>query len=114
MTRRVLVVGRADEERVAILNEPVRHVHLDVGDNLLLDPRSNYILEKLPKSKVEEVILEEVPDVTYEDIGGLAAQIEELRDGIELPTCTQTSSASINCAPPKGCCSMARLVVERP
>ena len=60
----------------------IRHLHLDVGDNLLLEPRSNYILEKLPKSKVEEVMLEEVPDISYLDIGGLDEQIEALRDGI--------------------------------
>jgi proteasome-associated ATPase len=101
-TRRVLVVGRADEERVAILNEPVRQIHLDVGDNLLLDPRSNYVLEKLPKSQVEEVILEEVPDVTYEDIGGLAAQIEELRDGIELPYLYPDEFREHQLRPPKG------------
>lgn len=100
--KRVLIVGRADEERVVVLNERVRSVHLDIGDNLLLDPRSNYILEKLPKSKVEEVILEEVPDVTYEDIGGLAIQIEELRDGIELPYLYPDEFREHRLRPPKG------------
>ncbi len=99
---RALVVGRADEERVVLLTEPLRHAHLDVGDNLLLDPRSNYVMEKLPKSKVEEVILEEVPDVTYEDIGGLDEQIEELRDGIELPYLYPDEFREHRLRPPKG------------
>jgi proteasome-associated ATPase len=98
----VLVVGRADEEHVVALNDRVRAVHLDIGDNLLLDPRSNYILEKLPKSKVEEVILEEVPDVSYEDIGGLDVQIEELRDGIELPYLYPEEFREHRLRPPKG------------
>jgi proteasome-associated ATPase len=99
---RALVVGRADEERVVVLTERVRHIHLDVGDNLLLDTRSNYVLEKLPKSKVEEVILEEVPDVTYLDIGGLDEQIEQLRDGIELPYLYPNEFREFRLRPPKG------------
>jgi proteasome-associated ATPase len=99
---RALVVGRTDEERVVVLTERVRDLHLDVGDNLLLDPHSNYVLEKLPKSKVEEVILEEVPDVTYDDIGGLDEQIEELRDGIELPYLYPQEFREYRLRPPKG------------
>ncbi len=99
---RVLVVGRADEERVVVLTEPVRHVHLDIGDNLLLDMRSSYVLEKLPKSKVEEVMLEEVPDISYGDIGGLDEQIEDLRDGIELPYLYPDEFREHQLRPPKG------------
>ena len=82
---RVIVVGRGDEELVAtlgtaLLGEPIR-----AGDPLLLDPRSNVALEKLPKEEVEELVLEEIPDVTYEDIGGLEGQIEAIRDAVELP-----------------------------
>jgi proteasome-associated ATPase len=99
---RALIMGRADEERVVILTERVRHLHLDIGDNLLLDPRSNYVLEKLPKSTVEEVILEEVPDVTYANIGGLDAQIEDLRDGIELPYLYPDEFREHQLRPPKG------------
>jgi len=99
---RVLVIGRADEERVVVLTERVRHTHLDIGDNLLLDPRSNYILEKLPKSQVEEVVLEEVPDISYLDIGGLDEQIEALRDGIELPYLYPDEFREHQLKPPKG------------
>jgi proteasome-associated ATPase len=82
---RVIVVGRGDEELVAtlgtsLLGEPIR-----AGDPLLLDPRSNVALEKLPKEEVEELVLEEIPDVSYEDIGGLEGQIEAIRDAVELP-----------------------------
>src|SRR5207247_8343921 len=83
--RRVLVMGRADEERVVTLSDYARLLALDVGDNPLLETRSHYVLEKLPKSKVGEVVLEEVHNVTYEDIGGLDTQIQAIRDGIVLP-----------------------------
>ena len=82
---RALVISHADEERVARLAEPLRHMALRGGDSLLLEPRSGYVYERIPKAEVEELILEEVPDITYANIGGLASQIEQIRDAIELP-----------------------------
>ncbi len=83
---RVLVVGRGDEEFVATLSAALRaEEHIRAGDPLLVDTRSNVALEKLPKEEVEELVLEEIPDVTYEDIGGLEGQIEAIRDAVELP-----------------------------
>jgi proteasome-associated ATPase len=82
---RVLVIAHADEERVVELAAPMRDAHLRAGDSLLLEPKSGYVFEKLPKPEVEELILEEVPDITYDDIGGLSSQIEEIRDAVELP-----------------------------
>ena len=77
-------------------------MELDIGDNLLLETRSNYVLEKLPKSKVEEVVLEEVPNVTYDEIGGLDTQIQDLRDGIELPYLYPDEFREHRLRPPKG------------
>jgi proteasome-associated ATPase len=82
---RIVVLGHADEERVITLSEPMRREKISAGDNILLSTRSGFGVEKLPKSSVEQVILEEVPDVSYDDIGGLGDQIEVLRDAIELP-----------------------------
>ena len=82
---RALVISHADEERVARLAEPLRDATLRAGDSLLLEPRSGYVYERIPKAEVEELILEEVPDITYSEIGGLAPQIEQIRDAIELP-----------------------------
>lgn len=82
---RALVVGHTDEERVVLLAEPLRHERLKAGDALLLEPRSGHVYERIPKSEVEELVLEEVPDIDYGDIGGLAAQIEQIRDAVELP-----------------------------
>jgi proteasome-associated ATPase len=82
---RALVVGRADEERVAELADALKGVPLRAGDNLLLDPRANLALERLPRPEVEELVLEEVPDVSYADIGGLDVQIEQITDAVELP-----------------------------
>jgi proteasome-associated ATPase len=82
---RVIVIGRGDEELVATLGTALLDEQIRAGDPLLIDPRSNVVLEKLPKEEVEELVLEEIPDVSYEDIGGLEGQIEAIRDAVELP-----------------------------
>jgi proteasome-associated ATPase len=82
---RVLVIANADEERVVRLAEPLREVTLRAGDSLLLDTRAGYVYERVPKSEVEELVLEEVPDIGYESIGGLMGQIEQIQDAVELP-----------------------------
>ena len=82
---RAVVIGRADEERVVRIAESLSDVSIKTGDSLLLDSKSGFVYEKIPKSEVEELVLEEVPDVNYEDIGGLGPQIEQIRDAVELP-----------------------------
>jgi proteasome-associated ATPase len=82
---RVVVIGRGDEELVATLSAGLLAESIRAGDPLLIDPRSSVALEKLPKEEVEELVLEEIPDVSYEDIGGLEGQIEAIRDAVELP-----------------------------
>jgi proteasome-associated ATPase len=82
---RALVTLRADEDRVAIVADPLRAFRLKVGDHLLLDSKSGYLLEKLPKSEVEDLSLEEVPDIGYDSIGGLGSQLESIKDAVELP-----------------------------
>jgi proteasome-associated ATPase len=99
---RVLVIGHADEERVARLAEPLREATLRAGDSLLLEPRSGYVYERIPKAEVEELILEEVPDITYSDIGGLGSQIEQIRDAIELPYLHADLFREHHLRPPKG------------
>ena len=83
--RRVLVYGRADEERVVEMADALRDVRLRSGDAVLLDPRSGLLVEKLVRQEAEELILEEVPDVSYADVGGLDSQIESITDAVELP-----------------------------
>jgi proteasome-associated ATPase len=99
---RVMVLGHADEERVISLSAPMRRTKLKVGDNLLINPRTGYGVEKMPKSTVDEVVLEEVPDVTYDDIGGLGDQIEVLHDSIELPYMYAEEFKKYQLDPPKG------------
>jgi proteasome-associated ATPase len=99
---RVIVLGRADEERVVHLSGRLREMELKIGDILLIDTPSGYAFERLPKSKVEEVVLEEIPDVTYDDIGGLEEQIEILKDGIELPYLYPDEFEEHRLLPPKG------------
>ncbi len=82
---RAVIVGRADEERVVELAEYLVGVGIRAGDSMLLEGRSNLLIEKLPKAEVEDLVLEEVPDVSYEDIGGLDDQIETIKDSVELP-----------------------------
>ena len=82
---RALVVAHSDEERVIKLGEPLIHEKLRAGDTLLCDMRNGVAVEKIARAEVEELVLEEVPDIHYEDIGGLGEQIEAIRDAVELP-----------------------------
>lgn len=99
---RAVVVGRADEERVCELASVMRGVRLRNGDFLRLDPRSNMLLEKLPRPEVEDLLLEEVPDISYADIGGLDTQIEAIADAVELPFLHQELFAEHRLPAPKG------------
>jgi proteasome-associated ATPase len=99
---RVIVISRADESQVAVLSGALRELNIRVGDALLLDPRSGHALEKLPKQQVEELVLEEVPDISYEDIGGLGNQIQAIRDAVELPFLYAELFHEHQLKPPKG------------
>jgi proteasome-associated ATPase len=83
--KRAIVVGRADDERVVELAASLQGVRLRAGDSVLMDSRTGLLLEKLPRPEVEELVLEEVPDISYEDVGGLDGQIEAITDAVELP-----------------------------
>jgi len=100
--KRALVISQADEERVVRLAEPLLHQPLRAGDSLLLESRSGYVYERIPKAEVEELILEEVPDISYHDIGGLAGQIEQIRDAVELPYLHADLFKEHQLKPPKG------------
>jgi proteasome-associated ATPase len=99
---RAIVTQRADEDRVGIIADPLRKAKLKIGDHLLIDAKSGYLLEKLPKSEVEDLSLEEVPDIDYEDIGGLTNQIETIKDAVELPYLYADYYREHHLAPPKG------------
>jgi proteasome-associated ATPase len=100
--RRAIITGRADEERVVELSEPLLAEKLRSGDSLLMDPRSNLVLERLPRPEVEELVLEEVPDISYEDVGGLDSQIEMIKDAVELPFLHQDLFHEHKLPAPKG------------
>jgi proteasome-associated ATPase len=118
---RAMVVGHADEERVVWLSEPLvaievmdpevvaafadddqRPRKLRPGDSLLVDTKAGYAFERIPKAEVEDLVLEEVPDVSYEDIGGLTRQIEQIRDAVELPFLHKELYREYSLRPPKG------------
>ncbi|HTJ70707.1 MAG TPA: proteasome ATPase [Actinospica sp.] len=99
---RALVVGHTDEERVVRLAEPLLDSVIRAGDALLLEPRSGYVYERVPKSEVEDLVLEEVPDIDYHDIGGLSGQIELIRDAVELPYLHKELFLEHELRPPKG------------
>jgi proteasome-associated ATPase len=99
---RVLVIANADEERVVRIAEPLRDIAIRAGDSLLLDSRSGYVYERVPKSEVEELVLEEVPDIDYSNIGGLVKQIEQIRDAVELPYLHPDMFKEHELKPPKG------------
>jgi proteasome-associated ATPase len=117
---RALVVGHADEERIVWLAEPLLAVEdmapevasvldeidrprrLRPGDSLLVDTKAGYAFERIPKAEVEDLVLEEVPDVSYNDIGGLSRQIEQIRDAVELPFLHKELYREYMLRPPKG------------
>ncbi|MGE0221101.1 proteasome ATPase [Mycolicibacterium sp.] len=118
---RALVVGHADEERIVWLAEPLvaaehlpddevagddidddRPRRLRPGDSLLVDTKAGYAFERIPKAEVEDLVLEEVPDVSYNDIGGLGRQIEQIRDAVELPFLHKELYREYSLRPPKG------------
>ena len=99
---RAVVVGRADEERICELADTVRGIHLRTGDTMRLDHRTNLLLEKLPRPEVEDLLLEEVPDISYDDIGGLDDQIEQIADAVELPFLHADLFAEHRLPAPKG------------
>jgi len=99
---RALVVGHADEERVVHLAAPLMDIALKPGDSLLVDSKAGYAYERVPKAEVEDLVLEEVPDVEYSDIGGLTRQIEQIRDAVELPFLHSDLFREYQLRPPKG------------
>ncbi len=99
---RALVIGRADEERVCELADALLDQRLRAGDHILMDSRSGLLLERLPRPEVEELILEEVPDISYDDVGGLDDQIEMIKDAVELPYLYADLFQEHVLQPPKG------------
>jgi len=99
---RALVIANADDERVVRIAEPLLSDRIRAGDALLLEPRSGYVYEKVPKSEVEELVLEEVPDISYDSIGGLGDQIEMITDAVELPYLYPELFQEHQLRPPKG------------
>ncbi|HEX2425974.1 MAG TPA: proteasome ATPase [Actinomycetota bacterium] len=99
---RAVIIGRGDEEIVATLAASLRGEGVRAGDRLLIDARSMVAIEKLPKEDAEELVLEEIPDVSYEDIGGLEGQIEAIRDAVELPFLYAELFSEHQLEPPKG------------
>ncbi len=99
---RAIVFARADEERVVELSDELAGVKLRTGDTLLMDARSQLLIEKLPRPEVEELVFEEVPDITYADVGGLDTQIEAITDAVELPYLHRRLFAHYKLPAPKG------------
>ena len=99
---RVVVTGRGDEERVCELAGSLRGTRLRLGDRVRIDPRASVVLEVLPRPEVDELLLEEIPDVGYDDIGGLGSQIEAIADAVELPFLHQELFAEHRLPAPKG------------
>ena len=110
---RALVISQADEERVVRLAEPLLNETLRAGDSLLLEPRSGYVYERIPKAEVEELILEEVPDISYHDIGGLARRSSRSGTRSSCPTCTPTCSRSTSSSRRRASCCTARPAAAR-
>jgi proteasome-associated ATPase len=101
-TGRALVVGRGDEERVVRFSGQLLEAAVRIGDALTIEPRTGFVFERIPRSEVEDLMLEEVPDIDYSDIGGLGPQIETIRDAVELPFLHPELFREHGLKPPKG------------
>ena len=99
---RAMVKLHHDDERVVELADTLHKENLSIGDQLLYEPKSGYLLEKLPKSDMEELVIEEVPDVNYQQIGGLDKELEQVKDAVELPFLYPDLYADHQLSPPKG------------
>jgi len=99
---RAVVSLHFDDERVVEISDPLKQQKLSVGDHLLFEPRSGYLTEKLPKSEMEELVIEEVPDINYDHIGGLEKELEQVKDAVELPFLHPNLFAEHHLSPPKG------------
>ena len=99
---RAVVSLHLDDERVVEVSDALNQQDLSVGDHLLFEPRSGYLIEKLPKGEMEELVIEEVPDINYDQIGGLAKELEQVKDAVELPFLYPDLFAEHRLAPPKG------------
>ena len=100
--QRVIVVSKADDTQVVWVADSIRSSDLKIGDTLLVDTREGFVFERVPKSDAEQLVLEEVPDISYEDIGGLGPQIEQIRDAVELPYLHADLFTEFKLKPPKG------------
>lgn len=99
---RLIIISHADDEQVVGVADSLQDVFIRIGDHVRLDERSGLVFEKLARPEVEELVLEEVPDVTYEQVGGLSNQIEEIRDAVELPYIHKDLFSDYGLVPPKG------------
>jgi len=99
---RVLVTMRADEEKVVELAHYLQADQVKPGDLVRLDARTGHLYERLEDTEVHDLLLEEVPNITYQQIGGLQAQVESLQDAIELPYLYPEEFRSHQLEPPKG------------
>ncbi|MEJ2229731.1 MAG: proteasome ATPase [Nitrospirales bacterium] len=99
---RAVVSLHLDDERVVEVSDVLKQQDLSVGDHLLFEPRSGYLIEKLPKGEMEELVIEEVPDINYDQIGGLAKELEQVKDAVELPFLYPELFAEHRLSPPKG------------
>jgi proteasome-associated ATPase len=99
---RAVVSLHLDDERVVEISDALKQQKLSVGDHLLFEPRSGYLTEKLPKSEMEELVIEEVPDINYDHIGGLEKELEQVKDAVELPFLHPDLFAEHHLSPPKG------------
>ncbi len=99
---RAVVSLHFDDERVVEISDALKQQPLSVGDHLLFEPRSGYLTEKLPKGEMDELIIEEVPDIHYDQIGGLSKELEHVKDAVELPFLHPELFAEHQLTPPKG------------
>ncbi|WP_313096632.1 proteasome ATPase [Corynebacterium variabile] len=103
---RIVVADKLGEESLmkcaGALTSEIEAKQVGPGDSVVVDRRAGYAFEVITRAEVENLVLEEVPDVDYSDIGGLTSQIEQLHDAVELPFLHPELYRDYGLLPPKG------------
>jgi proteasome-associated ATPase len=99
---RVLVQVAQDDLRALHRAGSVCDVDIRGGDHVLVDLKAQLVLERIERAEIGDLVLEQVPEVSFDQIGGLGGQIEAIRDAVELPFLQHELFREYGLRPPKG------------
>ncbi len=102
---RVVVKSSTGPKFVVHSSQAIDLTQLKPGTRVSLNQQTLAVIGVLPPPKDPSVYgfeVDEKPDVSYGDIGGLEQQIEEIREAVELPLLKPKLFEEVGIEPPKG------------